>query len=571
MAVVGRRSDHAPFFASLPSNELLPLETGLRQVLLDWLHTKAGPFPLIEWIDLRIGGEIETRRDAQGFYEIFLRGTAPPMPQMPTVLPAQRGTTLNPPNTVVCAREDFFKRLPQDRFSPEEVKFRDAVFEFLASWKSNEFATVQSLHNFPAVQRNRSAFLPREVKLQEWIERRIGGEVELRPGKKGFEQIVCLTIEGKRLVREKFEQMAKGKTVTAPEPTAKDSFFSALPADELLLEEITLRQAVIEFMSKRLKQKGEFPTISELMLDPVVKKACEGLLPPNVKVRAWIERRIGGEIEVNKSSLATDPQIIFRNATATGPVKAAADSSTRPLAPEKGMSKKTTPARQFFESLPDDELTEAEQNLRSALIDVLASRDSPPLLVDVCRMFQKEQHLSRTRTALLPAEVSVQMWINRRIGGEVEIAKDSQGRQVVRLRQEEVTAEANLETEAEAPVEDDLDMELFFSSLPADEFSSDECQLREALLAFLGAWHRPMLPTVQHAKGDKGVARVLLSVLPRGCPVDLGAWIQRRIGGEIEVTGPGGRDAHLQKLRLVEETPPQQAAAAGVGKKRKLN
>ena len=52
------------------------------------------------------------------------------------------------------------------------------------------------------------------------------------------------------------------------------------------------------------------------------------------------------------------------------------------------------------------------------------------------KSFQKDPALSAPRIALLPAVVPLQMWINRRIGGEVEIAKDVQveGKQVVRLR-----------------------------------------------------------------------------------------------------------------------------------------
>ena len=50
----------AQFFDSLPASDLLPMEAALRQVLVDWLHAKPGPFPLIEWIDRRIGGEVVT-------------------------------------------------------------------------------------------------------------------------------------------------------------------------------------------------------------------------------------------------------------------------------------------------------------------------------------------------------------------------------------------------------------------------------------------------------------------------------------------------------------------------------
>eukprot|EP00927_Polykrikos_kofoidii_P072085 TRINITY_DN68239_c0_g1_i1.p1 TRINITY_DN68239_c0_g1~~TRINITY_DN68239_c0_g1_i1.p1 ORF type:complete len:622 (+),score=96.94 TRINITY_DN68239_c0_g1_i1:62-1867(+) len=600
MASVGLGSDHAPFFSSLPPNDLLPAESSLRQSLLDWLHQKPGPFPLIEWIDRRIGGEVETRRDPRGLYEILLRGTAgPPVPHMPLRMPPHHGmvppnaaaaghgnfvprtqpqagvTPMGPSRDFATFRNDFFDDLPNDRFSTEEVQLREAVFEFLASWKSKELATLRDLHDFPSVHRHTSSLLPRGVALQDWIEKRIGGEVELRPGKKGGDQIVCLTMEGKRLVREKYEQMSQGVAPAVTEPTSKDAFFSSLPSDELLPEEITLWQDIIAFLQKWAKQKPKtYPSLTELSADAKVKTSRDVLLPPKIKLRAWIERRIGGEIELRRSSPTGEHLVMFRGSPPL-PAVAAVEANPRGVVEEKAPVTKNTPARQFFADLPEDELSEAEQNLRAAVLDVLVGKESsPPLLVEVCRMFQKDPVLARTKAALLPSEVSLQMWVNRRIGGEVEITKSPEGRQIMRLRSEGSSAEASLAVESRVHNAGghgtDDEMDRFFSTLPSDEFTQAEASLREALLSFLGKWRKPQPPTVQQAKGDRDVARISSGLLPRGCPVDLGSWVQRRIGGEIEVSGPSGCDSNLKTLRLVGDDPPRQAADSAGAKKRKM-
>eukprot|EP00927_Polykrikos_kofoidii_P035266 TRINITY_DN2984_c0_g1_i1.p1 TRINITY_DN2984_c0_g1~~TRINITY_DN2984_c0_g1_i1.p1 ORF type:complete len:556 (+),score=122.98 TRINITY_DN2984_c0_g1_i1:131-1798(+) len=549
------RSDHAPFFSTLPPNDLVPLEAALRVALLDWLHYKPGPFPLVEWIHRRIGGEVETQLDKQGFHEIVLRGAGGPPP---------RATATSAPSTmdVPVARNDFFKTLPQNRFSPAEVQLREAIFEFLATWKFEDLATMGDLHDYPPVQRNRSSLLPRDVKLKEWIERRIGGEVELREGKKPTEQVVSLTLEGKRLVREKYEQLSRGNAVPAlPEPSVKDAFFFGLPVDELLPAEIAMRQSIVDCLRTWMKTKpNSFLTMSDLAADPRIKTHREALLPPKVKLRAWIERRIGGEVVFEKGGPTGEYHLKFRGGAP--PAKGTAKPNARPLIQES-LPAKNTPARQFFADLPVDSFTDAEDELRLAVLDLLGDQaDSSLLLVEFCRAFQKTPNLAEARAAVLPSEVTLQMWLNRRMSSEVEIAKDAAGRQIIRLREGKAETEVNPEddggVEADAiPNGNDEQIDQFFSSFPDDDFTLAEFELRDALLAFLGKWHKQEPPTVHNAKSDKDVAKVALTVLPRGCPVDLGVWIKRRIGGEINV------DTHRKTLRLVMEE--------SEAKKRKMN
>jgi len=575
----GAVSEHQAFFVNLPPNDLLPLEADLRKILISWLHMKQGPFPLIEWIDRRIGGEVETRKDSKGYTEIFLRGASPmggpvggPMsgyaPGMPPHIHHPGGVPMGPsppppppltPASSVArpavpghaakkSAEAFFKRLPRDQFGAQETTLREAVFEFLAKWKPQELATLPDLAGHLAIKIAQKNFLPKDVPLMDWIERRIGGELELRPGPKG-EMVVHLTQEGKRLVREKYEQMSTGATGLSAEPASRDTFFSTLPSEELLPGEVVLRQEIMDFLTAWSQKKpGTYPTVTELTNDAKVTKARTAFMPPKVKLRSWIERRVGGEIEIRKPDHGGEHQVMFRGAPPPAPPAAAPGRN-----PADSVAKKPTPAQAFFADLPEDELTDAEQDLRVAILDHLQERGhSPPLLTDVCRTFQKDPVLSQTKAALLPSEVSLQVWINRRIGGEVEICRDGDGRQVMKLRGSGEEGDAGV---AAPQMADGDAKENFFANLPSDEFGDAECQLRDALMAFLQNWRRPQPPSLSVVKADREVARIAKEVVPPGCSVDLADWILRRIGGEVEVLG-GPRD-NQKTLQLVDAGQPQ--------------
>jgi len=120
-------------------------------------------------------------------------------------------------------------------------------------------------------------------------------------------------------------------------------------------------------------------------------------------------------------------------------------------------------------------------------------------------------------------------------GGKVETLKDALGRYVLQVRGRG-KAEADSGSGREAPKEQ------FFSSLPMDGFTPDEEQLRGALLDVLNTWTAEEPPTLAHAGLAAGVRKFRVKVLPKGSPVTLRDWIDRRIGGEIEVfDGPSGQ------------------------------
>eukprot|EP00401_Gymnodinium_catenatum_P012149 CAMPEP_0117541404 /NCGR_PEP_ID=MMETSP0784-20121206/44002_1 /TAXON_ID=39447 /ORGANISM="" /LENGTH=103 /DNA_ID=CAMNT_0005338099 /DNA_START=93 /DNA_END=401 /DNA_ORIENTATION=- len=90
----------ASLFRDLPADHLMPHETALRKALMDILHLRPEPFPLLEWIDRRIGGEVETIPVGKGGgFDIRLRARGPPMPAMQAAAhkPEARAFARGPP------------------------------------------------------------------------------------------------------------------------------------------------------------------------------------------------------------------------------------------------------------------------------------------------------------------------------------------------------------------------------------------------------------------------------------------------------------------------------------------
>lgn len=549
--------DHAAFFATLPPTDLLPMEAALRQILVDWLRAKPGPFPLKEWIDRRIGGEVESRPGLNGSMEICFRGTMPPVPLSNMVAslpplssigqpmrPQPPGTA--PPAAAVAAggkaEEDFFRRLPGDNFSSAEAALRESVFEFLATWKSQELATLADMNVNPKVVNCKGQFLPPNVTLRSWVEKRIGGEVELKPGKKKGDLIVGLTPEGKRLVKEKYQQLRSSQQASsngssaaaAPESNkSADQFFESLPEDELTGTELALREEIINFLSRLQQQRKPKATVGELGADAKVAKCRKTLLPQTVKLKTWIERRVGGEIEIAPGKNPGDPLVFFRKGSG---LEDASDDDMEA----------------FLADLPEDALLDAEQDLRVMVLEYLQNKGQVAL-PDFLSAFQKDPRLAGKRRNLLPEHVPLEIWIDRRIGGEVEITpKDNRGRQFARLRDGE--AAAMQDDVHGGDYEEEAEQERWFTTLPDDEFLPEEEALREALLNYLNRRGQSTAVGVEKARSDDKVGHATKALLPPGCPVDLATWVQRRIGGEIEVSEKrGGKERTIQ---LVRAQPP---------------
>uniref|UniRef100_A0A7S2FAX7 Uncharacterized protein n=1 Tax=Alexandrium andersonii TaxID=327968 RepID=A0A7S2FAX7_9DINO len=151
------------------------------------------------WIERRIGGEIETRQHPNGQLALGLprgrraranrgagragrNGGADEAPQVPA--PDGGDASLGE------RREAFFEQLPPDGFTQEEEQLREALMGFIGDWQAPEPPTLSTAGSDPRVRDARAAFLPKGcgASLKEWIDRRIGGEIETTvPESKGME------------------------------------------------------------------------------------------------------------------------------------------------------------------------------------------------------------------------------------------------------------------------------------------------------------------------------------------------------------------------------------------------
>jgi len=463
-------------FADLPEDSFTPEEERLRTAIIDFLATwksKAlaslsdiGSDPSVkaaraaytrcgslkEWIERRIGGEIELQKDERGQYLVHLTAAAQPIVTA-RFRELEKQNASGPPATAPAAtaasdaaqmREAFFTDLPTDAFLPEEEQLRSVLFDFLASWKSKEFATLSHLGGDKNVQVAKAQLLPQGVTLREWIERRIGGELELRKDDKGQQQI-HLTPAAKPIIAKRYKELEKAGALEGAREThnketheeTRNSFFAGLPDHELLAEELSLREALLTLLDEHTTgSRSSIPLIlADAGQNSEVKRHKASFIPKDVPLKDWIERRIGGEIATRRDASG---QVIISlrdkgNAGGGNRRQTTADSDG-----DKELAKARQHERReaFFEGLPSDGFTEAEEVLREAILSFLSdwNGEGAPSLSQA----GSDPGIRECRAAVLPegCGVSLKDWIDRRIGGEVEtrITDPISGKVVIGVR-----------------------------------------------------------------------------------------------------------------------------------------
>merc|ERR1719265_140720 len=262
-----------------------------------------------------------------------------------------------PDASALGGSRQFFSQLPMNGFTEPEITLREALLNYLSSRNPADgwpVITAAGHCNWTkAIQKAKSAFLPRDVPLQEWIEKRIGGEVmtHLLPngqfevilaskasGKGGKGKSVCKGT-GKGQKGEKGEKGEKADNVNffgAREPAfdsqpvddprdadgKKRKFLASLPTDGFTDTESRLRDAILGF----LHRSGGSRSLSDAGSDQEIRDARLAFMPKGcgVSIREWIEHRIGGEVETfanpqNKSDFffglrgQTDPEAALRD------------------------------------------------------------------------------------------------------------------------------------------------------------------------------------------------------------------------------------------------------------------
>lgn len=483
----------AAFFDRLPAG-LTAAEEELRDHLVRASRIAAELLPpgnvvsLQEWVECRMPGEVDLATDAAGL--VILR---------PVRSQKEDHGRKRP--------DDFFKSLPQDSFTPEEERLRFAILDFLAGWTAKDLATMEHLQTNPHVlEAQRYVLNGTGVRLKDWIERRIGGELTLQPGR-GGSLVINLAPAGRPAVAERVELLRRGFPMPAvplphpppphpapmpmmppgmrPMPPAwpaqkpakpaererpkarkdegvqgaqgaqggKKNFFESLPADELLPKELELRQLLFDHLDCFIQNggTGDGPMLSSIAGGKVCQKLKSELLKREVSLRDWIDRRIGGEIA---TKVASNGQVIihYRNENDQG------DAQEPEIEEPMEGTEISRDAQAFFDDLPPDGFLPEEEALREAILNFLDSSgpDAPPTLKEA----QQVSEVRDARDACLSGSsgVTLKMWIDRRIGGEIAAwRKNGRGDVLIGLREVwgEEAAAANREEVQQAKGESD--------------------------------------------------------------------------------------------------------------------
>jgi len=274
-------------------------------------------------------------------------------------------------------------------------------------------------------------------------------------------------------------------------PNMAAQFFDRLPV-RLTAIEATLREHLVEAAA-----------------------AAEKLLPSNdeVSLQEWVECRMPGEIELRTDGSGL---VLLKPLAKSTKGKGGGKSSSSASAVQAFMSR-----------LPGDSFTQQEEDLRNEIVSALEKSSLSLSAVS------KHARIRPAAKALLPDNVPLEEWIERRIGAEVSI--DAEGPRTCRLQG------AN-----DPPKEKKESKDAFFARLPKDSFLPEEERLRLAIFDFLAAWSNQELATLNSMANDRVVTEAKNALLGKTA-TNLKEWIERRIGGELRFhdNRRGGHEIHL--------------------------
>jgi hypothetical protein len=348
---------------------------------------------LQQWIDWRMPGELRFSVDAAGVHlqreDIRLPG-----------LPSQRAAPSN---------DHFFDSLPQDDFGPEELELRDVLVAQLPL-NPRVSVLVKELLGSPQVKAAKR-FLPPGVKVEEWVERRIGGEV-LVTTERG-QPALKLTPPSKE---EKVKQ--------------KEEFWETLPADSFTEAETELYAAIMDFLGAQ--PAGGKVTLSHLGGDKAVAAAKRNCLVDGVSLKEWMERRIAKDVTLEQDR--SGQFAIHFHPEGNDDIPQQEEDAPAEMEEDNGgvqdREKDEARAKEdvdraekreaWFADLPADSLTGEEADLREAVVAFInqwRGKDPPTL-----SFAGSDEKIRSARSVLLPRFISLRDWIDSRIGGEIELA-----------------------------------------------------------------------------------------------------------------------------------------------------
>mmetsp|Transcript_53300 Transcript_53300/g.98551 ORF Transcript_53300/g.98551 Transcript_53300/m.98551 type:complete len:445 (+) Transcript_53300:119-1453(+) len=416
--------------ATLPVDELLDWELSLRESVLAAIDANGGgPFPLQEWIEGRIGGEVlgranehsrqlEVRRQEQDYDDedddvgdepLALEGPSRGdrrggkkhrKRNRPTrerdIRRAQqrradgrdRGTELSTAGDTSEKVSSWFGRLPAASFTSQEARARTAIIRVcqdFARRRAGQPTLAEVEADLDVQDYIRS--LPRYISLQEWMQRRMGGELQIDEDL-AFRGLfrVSLLGDASHSLHDGNNGVALARDLIPPAP----EFFSQLPADDYVQNEELLRERILDML---VRAPTHALLVVDVMQDIDVDNVIRDWLQPNgVDLIDWINERMGGEVECREDPL--QPELVLRKDN-------------------------------FFGKLPLDSFTQEEKVLRRALRRFLkkwSNNSRHPNLSDA----GTDKDISAAKRTVFDATgVSLREWIDRRIGGEVETCQDA--------------------------------------------------------------------------------------------------------------------------------------------------
>eukprot|EP00930_Biecheleria_cincta_P097612 TRINITY_DN89316_c0_g1_i1.p1 TRINITY_DN89316_c0_g1~~TRINITY_DN89316_c0_g1_i1.p1 ORF type:complete len:385 (-),score=65.69 TRINITY_DN89316_c0_g1_i1:346-1500(-) len=307
------------FLAQLPSDSLSPDEQDILE-LLEGLGEKLQYFlpkavSLQDWAENRCPDDKVDIVNATGVVYISRKSSlvarppvAPPLDHC--LSPTKKGTTQRMPiqdsqneslepttqedrmdglvpadvSAIQQSNDAFFRALPEEEFLPEEESLRNAIRAVLRracrAKRQGGSHYMSNIESLPNVANLVEQILPNRVKLLEWVERRMGAEIEVFKDTSNHGAIVLKT------ARKSQEQKDKEFS----------NFFSSLPQERYTDDELILRDCLLGFLKRWTDYRS--PKLTEAGLDADVADAKKALLPEFVGLAAWIDARMGDEIEL---------------------------------------------------------------------------------------------------------------------------------------------------------------------------------------------------------------------------------------------------------------------------------
>ena len=191
-------------------------------------------------------------------------------------------------------------------------------------------------------------------------------------------------------------------------------FLSSLPNDELAPEEVALREELIVHLERKRVKAVRRRTNTAVRLSDVQR--FEGMNVPLATLQLpmeylldWISARIGSDIEISYD----DQESALLKVT----------KETRDFFAQENQ----TFAEQYLSSLPREEFTPEELTLRDTLFAYLEtwhkSSTVPPTLAIMCQ----DPVVWRAKHDAMPSRLALRLWIEARLGQELELAEAPTG------------------------------------------------------------------------------------------------------------------------------------------------